>query len=156
MAGIIRNVTKCGLCGDALKDGELIYEFPPFVQNELDPFLTFSDHGYHEMCLRLTSRGKAAIARANEWRDKAALGNSKCAVCGAEILDEGNHLFIGHLTAEADNPLREFNYTHLHKTCIPAWDKKARFIVQAKMLMLGEKWKGDYLPRLIRQIEGKE
>ncbi len=143
----------CALCGQELKGGQLRYVFPDFVVNELDRCYAFSAHEFHEACLRMSQDGSEAMRRAEEWKLKTAPENRKCAVCSEVVAGAGDYLLISHLSGIEDDQIREFNYTHLHGSCLAAWQQRSRFIELAKALLVSGRWKGGYLPWLIGQFE---
>jgi hypothetical protein len=153
MALLIYGKSVCSLCDRVIKQEEPTCSFPPFVVNELDPCFVFSDGAFHETCVRKHKHGADALRRVDEWASKVGPGKRKCVVCKTEVTDPDDYLLIEHLSDREGDPLRAFNYTHLHKSCLPKWDSRLRFIELANAMLASGSWKGPYLAWLIKEVE---
>ena len=153
MALLIYGKSVCTLCGKVIKQNEPTCSFPPFVMNELDPCFVFSDGAFHEDCVSKHAHGADALDRVNEWDSRVGPGKRKCVVCKTEVTDPDDYLLIEYLTDRESDPLRAFNYTHLHKSCLPGWASRSRFIELANAELAVGSWGGPYLARLVREIE---
>jgi hypothetical protein len=153
MALLIIDKSVCSLCGLVIKQGEATCSFPPFVMNELDPCFHFSDGAFHEACVRAHKHGADVLRRVDEWASRVGPGKRKCTVCKTEVTDPDDYLLIEHLSDREGDPLRTFNYTHLHKSCIPRWESRWHFLEPAWAVLVSGSWKGPYLARLIKEVE---
>lgn len=152
MAILLLGKTVCSLCGQVIKADERRRSFPAFVANEEDPLFLFSDASFHEDCLRRDKRGRHAIERVEERAYNVGPGKRKCAVCGLEVTDPDNYIFIEHLSDHKSDPLREFNYTHLHKSCVGKWGRKAEFVRLVEAALAAGRWRGKYLAQLLEEF----
>jgi predicted nucleic acid-binding Zn ribbon protein len=152
MALLIFDQSKCTLCGKPITKNEPVCSFPAFVTNELDPCLAFSDGAFHEACVLKHEDGPRAISRADEWGANTGPGKRKCAVCKKEITDHNDYLLVEHLSDDDNNGLKAFNYTHLHKSCIPNWKDRLTFIDLINAANTSNLWEGPYLGQLISAI----
>jgi hypothetical protein len=154
MALLLRGKSECSLCGQIIKDEDIasVRLFPAYVLNELDPCFLFSDASFHETCVSKHPYGSYAIRRAEEWYSKVGPGKRKCVVCAEEVIDPDNYLLIEHLSDREGDPLRAFNYTHLHKSCIPKWGERLRFIELVNAAVVSGLLKSPYFDRLINEI----
>lgn len=155
MALLICGKSVCSLCEQIIKQDEPTCSFPPFIANEFDPCFVFSDGVFHESCIFKHKHGSDALRRVDEWSSRVGPGKRKCDVCKTEVSDPDDYLVIVRLSDREGDALWEFNYTHLHKSCIPNWDRGARFVSLAKAVLASGYWKGQYLFRLIEEIERK-
>ena len=155
MALLIFGKSVCSLCGRVIKQEESTCSFPPFVVNELDPCFVFSDGAFHETCVHEDEHehGVEALRCVDEWASRVGPGKRKCVVCETEITDPDDYLFIERLLGRDSDPLRAFNYTHLHKSCLPRWESRSRFIELANAALASDSWKGPYLAHLIGEME---
>jgi hypothetical protein len=155
MTILLYGKSKCPLCGQVINETEPVYCFPAFVINELDPCFFFSDAAFHEVCLKQHPYGSSAIRSAEEYYSKVGPGKRKCVVCKEEVTDSDDYFLIGRLSDRNGDPLRAFNYTHLHKSCIPKWRERLRFIDAAKAALTLGVWKGRYLNEVIDELATK-
>ncbi len=153
MALLLFGKSTCPLCGRIINEGDAVYSLPPFVVNELDPCFPYTDSAFHETCLRVYRYGSEVLRRVDEWYSKVGPGHRECAVCKTEITDPDDYLLIEYLSDHEDDPLHSFNYTHLHKSCIPRWQSRPYFIELARKIQESDSWKGPYLGWLINEIE---
>ena len=130
MALLLAGVSNCSLCEQIIKNEDIasVILFPAFILNELDPCFLFSDGSFHEVCLSKHPYGSHTIRRVEEYYSKVGPGKRKCVVCSEEVMDYNNYLLIGDMSDREGDPLRTFNYTHLHKSCIQKWGSRLRFI----------------------------
>ncbi|MBL8297957.1 MAG: hypothetical protein JNN30_06350 [Rhodanobacteraceae bacterium] len=155
MALLIYGKSVCALCGRVINQNELTCSFPPFVVNELDACFVFSDGAFHEACVRKHMHGIDALRRVDEWASRVGPGKRKCIVCEMEVADPDDYLLIDHLSDREEDPLREFNYTHLHRSYVQKWNSRSRFVDLAAAALASDSWKGPYLIRLIEEIGAK-
>lgn len=152
MALLFLGKTVCQLCKQVIMEGDLTISFPAFIVNEADPCYLFSDGAFHSKCVQNNNIGKQAIQRFDEWRAKVGPGKRKCGVCQLEITDPDNYLLIEGLSGDITSPLHAFNYTHLHKSCIPKWVLRDNFVAAAKNSLDSGQWKGHHIPYLLSQL----
>jgi hypothetical protein len=153
MALLLFGMSKCPLCGQVIEQGQSTWSFPAFVLNELDPCFFFSDGAFHEQCVLKHKLGAYVHQRVEEWASRVGPGKRKCAVCKAEVTDPDDYLQIEHLSDREGDPLRIFNYTHLHKSCLPIWESRQHFIELATAVLTLGSWKGCYLAQLIKEMK---
>ena len=153
MALLFFGKTICPLCEQVIVQGDSTISFPAFITNEADPCFVFSDRAFHTKCVRNNDLGEIAVQRFSEWQSKIGPGKRKCTVCQLEVTQPDNYLVIEELSNDVSSPLHIFNYTHLHKTCIPKWELRDNFIEAAKNVIESKQWKGGYLSHLIHEIE---
>jgi hypothetical protein len=153
MALLLYGKSECPLCGHVINEAEPVYCFPAFVVNELDPCFFFSDAAFHEVCLKQHPYGSDAIISAEEWYSRVGPGKRKCVVCKEEVTDPNDYFLIGRLSGLDADPLHAFNYTHLHKSCIPKWRERLHFINVAKTALTLGVWKGGYLNEIINELK---
>jgi predicted nucleic acid-binding Zn ribbon protein len=151
MALLIYGKRVCSLCGKLIKQEDPSCSFPPFVVNELDPCFLFSDGAFHEACVLKHKHGVDAIRRVEEWAANVGPGKRKCVVCKTEITDPDDYLLIEHLSDREGDPMREFNYTHLHKSCLSRWEGSSRFTDLANATLASNSWKGPSSLDLLRR-----
>ena len=146
-------LSKCVLCGRVLQEGEDLHGFPAFVSNESDPLYRYSDAGLHTACLEADPLGMAATRFIEEeWSRKTGPGRRQCVVCGIEPASYDEYEGWGYLTS-APEPLSKFNFTHLHKSCVPRWEARSEFVGLAKAMIASGRWKGDWLARVVSAVE---
>jgi hypothetical protein len=153
MALLIFGKTQCGLCNRVLEQGEAVRSFPAFAVNEQDPLLLFSDGSFHQACLDADKRKNDVLYRVEELVANTGPGKRACAVCKAQVTDPDDYLLIGHLSDREADPLRQFNYTHLHKSCLPRWEKKELFGRLARAALTSRFWRGNYLNNLLKDLK---
>jgi endogenous inhibitor of DNA gyrase (YacG/DUF329 family) len=153
MALVVLGETVCNLCGDKIENEDEAIAFPPFCQNENDICFQFSDGAFHSRCLDANPNGKIAISRASYWYQNVGPGKRKCDVCGAEVTDPNDYIFIPYMSDINGDPLMDFNCIHLHKSHIAQWDRKETFIELAFSAIKSGFWKGSDLDFLIKEID---
>lgn len=153
MALLIYGKTVCSLCGRVIEQNEPTCSFPPFVVNESDPCFVFSDGAFHEACVHKHKHGADALRRIDEWASRVGPGKRKCVVCRLEVVDPDDYLLFEHLSEREGDPLRAFNYTHLHKSCLPRWEIRPRFVELASAALASGFWEGPYLARLLSELD---
>jgi hypothetical protein len=152
MALLFYGKSVCSLCGKVIDETTPVRSFPAFILNELDPCFLFSDASFHEACVNEHPYGIDVLRRFDEWHSKVGPGKRICVVCKEEIISPDNYLLIEHLSDRESDPLRVFNYTHLHKSCIPRWKSRSRFIELANAALASGFWKGYYLNKIINEL----
>ena len=152
MALLIFGKTVCPLCDRVIKSGESTHSFPAFVVNEKDPCFIFSDCAFHEECVRQHKLGAYATQRVEGWVSKVGPGKRKCVVCQNEVTNPDDYLLVEHLSDDANDPLRAFNYTHLHKSCLPKWKSRDYFVGLVNKVIASGRWQGGYLAHLLNEI----
>src|SRR5687767_9950584 len=132
MAILLRDKTKCLICGKVIMTGEPAIGFPHFILNEVDPLFALSDSSCHSACVSASPLGSAMLAASNELYKNTGPGKRACAVCGDQVLDPDDYVLIGYLGAPSAGPLARFSYTHLHKSHIPDWKAANEFLTFAR------------------------
>lgn len=84
-------------------------------------------------------------------------GKRKCVVCGCEIGDPDDYLFIGYLGDQRTDPIGQFNSsTTLISINLTSRDGSLDvFLKLAKEMLSGRRWKGDALPLIVGELESK-
>jgi hypothetical protein len=97
--------------------------------------------------------GSDAVRRVDEWFLKIGPGpgKRKCGVCRLEVFDPDDYLLIEYLSD--DLRLREFNYTHLHKSCLQKWDRRTDSIELIRSALSSGVLKGSYFYKLIEDLQ---
>lgn len=126
---------ECPLCGRAIGQEQEIVAFPPFVQNEADPLWLYSDGVFHAEHFHRHPLADAARSRMREVLGHVLPESCRCQVCEAIIADPDDYLSLGHLTADATDPLHRYNYTRLHRSHLPDWadlDRVTALLIDAR------------------------
>jgi hypothetical protein len=153
MAILVAGKTSCAICGNIIERGDESVLFPDLVLNEKDPLCGLSDASCHAVCVNADPRGPAMRAAAEAYDKNTGPGKRICAACGGEILDPDDYVLIGYLGDPSVDPLGRFNYTHLHTSHIRDWKPAGEFVTLAKAAIEEGRWRGDALPKLMRDIE---
>jgi hypothetical protein len=153
MAILLRGKTECRICGDVIKDGDEVILFPHVVLNEADPLYSLSDAACHRRCVESDVLGARMMGLSTQFQANSGPGKRTCAVCGSQVGTPDDYLFIGYLGDGSDEPLGQFNYTHLHKSHISTWKEAGRFLSLAKDAIASGKWQGSALAEIVREIE---
>lgn len=148
MALIFEGLTECKLCRKIIKSGDKTIGFPAFIVNENDPLYRFNDAGFHQACIMKSPLGRRALMLLNEWSQKTGPGKRKCVVCQKEILDPDNYFSTEYLAAGC-----EFNFIHLHKSCINQWRDREKFLQLLQYKLDLHEWKGNYFDMLIKILK---
>ena len=155
MAILLRGTTRCRICDKVIADGDAVVLFPHFVLNEADPLYHFSDAACHLRCIESNALAKKALAESEQYLAQSGPGKRACAVCGNEIRNPDDYLFISFLADPNEDLLGRFNYTHLHKSHISNWKEADEFLLLAKAAINGGRWQGAALDALVREIEAE-
>lgn len=153
MALLFIGSTLCTLCDKVVNEGDSYQSFPAFIMNELDPCFIFTDGAFHEACVRNHAQGADALRRVDEWKLNVGPGRRKCAVCGHQVTEPDDYLLIGKLSDCENDPLRLFNYTHLHRSCVSRWNRASAFVDLASAALGSGSWKGGWLAQLIEDVK---
>jgi hypothetical protein len=152
MAILLRGKTRCPICGNVIEEGHEAVLFPHFILNEKNPLYALSDRACHSACVNADALGQAMLAAADGYYKSAGPGKRACAVCGNQIINPDDYLLIAYLADPSTSPLGKFNYTHLHKSHIRDWKQADEFLTLAKAAVDAGQWRGDALPKIIREI----
>ena len=136
----------CRLCGKPMAAAADLSIFAPFVADRSDPLFVFSDAAIHTACF-----ARHALAEeATRWHDEAVRhGNPserRCTPCGKLILDPDDYFGTGLLARDADNPLYEFNFVHIHQRHVLSWERFDQFRRLIETALASGAWGG---PRLV-------
>lgn len=143
---------ECPLCGNRIEGGEERVSFAPFVSNEANPLAVFSDGTFHVSCFRAHPLAEQAILVSNEARAKNAPGARLCRVCGLPVLDPDDYLGMGYHTGDPGHPLYNFNFAHLHRSCLASWSELARVCGLAQRAVADGMWQGAASQQLARAL----
>jgi hypothetical protein len=153
MAILLRGMTKCKVCGKVIEEGDEVVLFPHFVLNEADPLYALSDAACHRNCVNGDPLGVLMLEASEQYLANTGPGKRVCAVCGIEVRDPDDYLFVGYLADPSDGPLGRFNWTHLHKSHISGWPQAREFLMLAKATFSKGRWRGAALAEIVREIE---
>lgn len=153
MAIVIRGKSVCDLCERIMEDGQDIIAFSPFVYNEFDPLLLFSDAAFHKECFLKHSLAEKALARVEEQRKRIGPGNRFCIVCDQEITNPNEYFAFIHLTDDRKHPLYKYNYIQFHRSCLPQWTELSQVYDHLKELQHSGAWKGKVLDWLVAEMK---
>jgi hypothetical protein len=152
MALLIEGSTTCGICGLLIENGASATLFPAFALNENDRCYPYSDGAFHSKCIQQQQNGDIALRELDNWKAQVGPGKRTCVVCGKQVITPDDYVFIEHMTSDEESPLRRYNYTHLHRHCVPAWVNFIEFTKLASEEIQSGAWGGKYLERLLRQL----
>jgi hypothetical protein len=152
MALLLTGKSICEICHRVIEESDEVIGFAHFVLNRDDPLYFFSDAGFHETCVVQHPMGDKAIQRFEEWVLRAGPSNRICLICHQRVLDPDDYILIAHLTADKNHAAFQYNYTHLHKRCLPQWPDRERVIAILEDLRQSGNWDGDYLGMLIQDL----
>lgn len=160
MAITIIGRTLCSLCNMEIKDKEVAFSFPPFIQNTKDIFYQFADSSFHQNCLENHILGKKAVEFAQLFFINTKPENRRCIVDKKIIQDYNDYIFIDLLTSDNLDELYNFNFTTLNKKNLCKWTSKESFVYLAKKFIVDGRW-GDitsykHLENLIELIENSK
>jgi hypothetical protein len=130
--------------------------FPPFVGNELDPLLPFSDAAFHADCVNAHPLAAPLYRRLNEIRANRPKGYPTCCICGLLITDPDHVVSLGYLTSDQAHPLYGFNFKWMHDSCIPDWPEREGLHEQLCLLRERGLWKGRAIDSLIDDFKDSE
>ena len=142
----------CAISGRPITRVEDVVAFPPFVANEADPLHVFSDAVIHREIFLNDPGANDAQARYEEFRERTAPARRICAACGERITDPDDYIGFGHLVSDPGHPLFPYNYAHLHRSCVPRWDRTERVLELLERLQRSGEWRGSALARLIDSL----
>lgn len=124
MSILIKDLSRCPLCEKPLKENDLSLSFPAFVWEDSDPHIVFNDATIHMTCLE-NRLDRSQILEIREEALAASLpANRICAVCDEIVDDPDDYLMIPRLGSKDDDPIRQFRYTHLHRSHLNQWKSK--------------------------------
>jgi hypothetical protein len=141
MAILVRGM-KCQLCGCPMLNEHSVVTFSPFVANEADPLFFFSDGAFHSECFHKHPLADKAEIRHREVLESRKPINRRCLICGNLITEPNDYLPFGHLTDDATHPLHRFNYSHVHRSCLPRWSELSLVYELAAKELASGAWKG--------------
>jgi hypothetical protein len=132
--------------------GEVIM-FSPFVVNRSDPLFVFSDAAVHVACFARHPLSEEA----SRWQEEAMRHGKPitrtCAACSEPILEPDDYFCTGLLARDAADPLREFNFVHLHRSHARSWDRFDEFRRRMETAQASGAWHG---PRLVFSVTPAE
>jgi len=144
---------KCSLCSRSMTKSQATVSFSPFVSNEADPLFRFSDGVFHKECFQKEPLAEMAKARCVEVREQSIPENRRCRVCGKTIVNPDDYLPLGHLTNDRLHPLYQFNYTHLHRSCLHQWPDLGRVTDLAEKHLETGAWKGNGMRWILKALK---
>lgn len=153
MGLLLLGKTKCALCGNIISNGKESVTLPAFSNNPLDSLHKYSDSSFHHECLASTGQLRELDSRVGEWANKTAPSARKCEVCGEMIANREDHLLIDYLSANSEDPMYAFNYTHLHKSCIFLWGHRITLLGLIKRAIIDGRLSDKHTLELIHQLE---
>lgn len=153
MAILLRGKTTCPICGMVIAEGDEAVLFPHFILNEDDPLYALSDTACHAACVDRDPLIASMLAASEAYLNNSGPGKRICAVCGNEVRDPDDYLFIGYLADPSDDPLGKFNYTHLHKSHVSGWEKAEEFLGLARAAIDAGRWRGKALLKIVQEVE---
>jgi hypothetical protein len=156
VAILLRGKTRCRICSNVIEERDDVVLFPPFVLNEKNPLHELSDTACHSACVKEHPLGRIMLAAADEFLTHTGPGKRSCVVCGNEIRDPSDYLFIGYLADPSTDKLGMFNYSHLHKSHIRDWKQAQVFLSLAREAITAGEWSGEALLEIIREIAARE
>lgn len=130
MAVIIKDKTKCALCGKIIKEQEKIIAIPDFSYNEKDLLNYFSNKVFHKNCYishPLSNLMDKKLKCIEKRYDEKKCYISKELITIESIQHPDNHIFTGILTDNSLHPLFKFNNIHLNKRYLEFWDELDMF-----------------------------
>jgi len=142
----------CAISGKPIMRVDDLVAFPPFVANEADPLYVFSDAVIDRDVFLSDPRADDVQVRYEEFRERTSPTNRICAVCGNRFTDPDDYLGFGHLVSDPRHPLHPFNYTQVHRSCVPRWDQTDRVLELLERLQVSGEWRGSALARLIDSL----
>jgi hypothetical protein len=154
MAIIIRGM-PCRICGHAMEERDELVGFPPFVTNASDPLIFFSDGAFHEECFNAHPLAEAVVERLEEGRRAAKPWPPTCRVCGQTVTDHNDLFGTGHLSANPDDPLCEFNHVFAHESCVREWTRREALERLLKAAIASGEWTGGHPEDLLRRMAGR-
>lgn len=153
MAIFIRGRSRCAICGRVVADGEEVLTAPAFSQNELDPLYKISDSVVHIGCLDKVGGSELVLGLVSVWNERTSPSCRRCLACGSVITNPDDYVFLGYL-GDDESWLGKYNFTHLHRSCLPSWSGRADFIRACEAAVSAGEWKGDYLKSLLKACDG--
>jgi hypothetical protein len=130
--------------------------FAPFVGNEADPLLKFSDGVFHEECFRRDPLANAAQQRWREFTEQNKPAQRRCYVCQQSITNPDDYFPLGHLTDDASHPLHRFNYAHFHRACLNGWSELPLVSAFATKQLESGAWKGKGMQGLVNALKAAQ
>ncbi|MGH7201425.1 MAG: hypothetical protein ACREJB_12520, partial [Planctomycetaceae bacterium] len=95
MAIVIPGKTTCPICGCVIGEGDEMVAFAPFVLNEADPLILFSDAACHRRCFESHPLSGQCRAVYEEFRKRLIPTQRTCAECGEEISGPDEYFPLG-------------------------------------------------------------
>lgn len=145
--------TECPLCGRPIYRNQEPILFPPFVSNQADPLWLFSDGVFHSDCFLRHPLADSALARLARFKEHSKIWPPFCALCHNRIDNPDQHFTFGHLTDDDNNPLKNYNYLHLHKDCMRNWQELSDIYNRLVSFQQSGLWQGSVLHRMIAEID---
>src|SRR5581483_10543679 len=152
MAIVIKDQTRCAICGEVIKSSDEFTAFPPAFPNQADPLHIFHDAAVHDRCLDTHPFREAAVRRIDERRVNSGSGKRICRICGKEVQDPNDYVGLGHLTDDPGSPLKDYNYAHFHRSHFGKWSRGPYVLSLLAAMAETGGWTGDALPALIDDL----
>ncbi|HEY3227003.1 MAG TPA: hypothetical protein VGK61_08430 [Planctomycetota bacterium] len=155
MAILFRGKTQCGLCREIIGNEHSVVCFGPFVGNELDPLLKFSDACFHEKCFQADPLARRVQAR---WdAHTAAFKKRSCLQCGKVPDSPDNYLIFDYFSDDEKEPAFRLNLLQFHESCLRNWaGLRGAHEILADFKQSG-RWKGpsiDYMLEVLQRAQG--
>lgn len=144
---------KCRLCDRPIMKGQAMVSFSPFVANEVDPLFRFNDGVFHEECFEKEPLAELAEVRYAEVSEQSKPEKRRCRVCDKLIVDPDDYLPLGHLTDDTQHPLHQFNYTHLHRSCLGQWSDLQQLVDLVEKQMEAGAWRGSGIRWILKSLK---
>lgn len=144
---IIENKTKCGLCQKIIRSNDTVVAFQSFTYNEFDELRIFSGGAFHEECFLKHPLKEEVIDRYSKIESESE--NRICHISKEKIdllsgLHPDNHIYLGFLTNDLENPLYKYNYVHFNKRYFEFWEQKENFLKLLEEQAKKPGWKSLY------------
>lgn len=75
MALILLGKTECAICGEVLKDGDLLVATSAFLVDQDDPLWRFSDAAMHQICFLEWDQRRGFVEKYNQIVGPLTFGN---------------------------------------------------------------------------------
>lgn len=134
MAILIKGMT-CPLCNQLIAGNQAYRTFPHFVANANDPLFALTDAGVHISCFNRWPYNEKFLYHLEKSQRQLTLVTTHYSA--AEVRDI---IFWGLLTSDELDPLYAFNYIVLHKSEVPSWAQRERFMQVAGAYLDAGKW----------------
>lgn len=145
-------ITKCPLCNNQITNQKDAISFSPFVPNELDPLIIFSDGVFHKGCFDIHPLSVNAMRRYTEMKEKTTYPH-QCLICKRTIDTPDEYFTFGHLTENKEHPLYQYNYAKFHRSCLANWSHLSEVVFLLENFLYSGLWKGKSLDWVISELK---